>query len=713
MLAAPGTLPQRVESAYASGENDVDFSRLLSGAGTAQNDEALAELIELDGRIRISLGRSVDLERYLGAVLNLRQRPVPLDAAIDVALRALSGTGQPTEEAVHQLTERYPALAIPIREASLLGAAVWSTNGIRRQFEAASPRRLPCEFGPVLPSGQRRYELKRLLGTGAWGEVFLANDRQLAESGHEAHVAIKVLHATARDAWSRRRLVDEATKARRVVHPNVVRVLDRGVSDQDEDYIVYEYVDGGDLADWLRRRPNLSPREAARLIARISRGMQAAHSAGLVHCDLKPGNILMTSDDEPKVGDFGIAVRTDESAAIARADQGGRPLGNLAFISPEQFRAEDGSLSIPSDIYALGGILYFALTRRLPNGSTEEEIARNHDAVAGRRSPPDPRDARRDLEDDLASICMRAMAARPSDRHAAAANIADDLESWARREPIEWTFPSAPRLAWLWIRRHPALAGAVAAALAATALGAAGTLHFARQARESRAAAIDAQQTLDAVGEELSIRYEFVEASLERASEETIGLIHAYETLIGQSVLATPGLKARLWQDRIRFAAAVVARNHAQGKSDHLETLFWESALGFWLVCDDRPEEATPILERNAAAWSARLSPGDAWLTHLDFVRICAEAGVLLKTMRAAPPDDSTRARAADLALGLRQWRTAFPAGVASPVCLLAVRTLLALDGPELLADDVEAAELRQLLEDAGHAGDAPGLPSE
>src|SRR5207249_786933 len=99
----------------------------------------------------------------------------------------------------------------------------------------------------------------------------------------------------------------EATKARRVDHPNVARVLDRGVSEDDEDYLVYQYVPGGDLGQWLQKRGKWpGAREAARLTALIARGVHAAHAAGIVHCDLKPGNVLMSAEGEPLVADFGI-----------------------------------------------------------------------------------------------------------------------------------------------------------------------------------------------------------------------------------------------------------------------------------------------------------------------------------------------------------------------------------------------------------------------
>ena len=125
--------------------------------------------------------------------------------------------------------------------------------------------------------------------------------------------------------------------------------------------------------------PYVDPRQAAAFIERIARGVHAAHMAGLVHCDLKPNNVVLSVAGEPKVADFGIAIRaTDPGPAVAALDESGddEPLGNLAFMSPEQFRMEPGALTIPSDVYALGGMLYWMVTGELPNGSTPEEIRR-------------------------------------------------------------------------------------------------------------------------------------------------------------------------------------------------------------------------------------------------------------------------------------------------------------------------------------------------
>lgn len=313
------------------------------GACRGTADEALAELIETDGRTRLRDGESLSLTDYLAALPALREMPVAMDAAIDMALRSRSRASRPSPEAVASLIADHPDLESKIREAALLGQALWSTNQtayVTSRFVA----KLPCEFGQRLPDGSAPYRLLRRLGAGASGEVLLAEDLRLSEPETPAFVAIKALAAAPDDPWSRRRLVDEAAKARRVDHPNVVRALHTGVSEQGDDYIVYEHVLGVDLETWAGGRGlPLEPRVAASIMERVSRAVQAAHTAGLTHCDLKPANILMTEDGEPKVTDFGAAVRWKQGEAL-RGESG--RVGTLAFMAPEQYRLEDGARAL-------------------------------------------------------------------------------------------------------------------------------------------------------------------------------------------------------------------------------------------------------------------------------------------------------------------------------------------------------------------------------
>lgn len=296
----------------------------------------------------------------------------------------------------------------------------------------------PClsDFGP---SG--RFRLEEVVGAGASSIVYRATDRQLASEGFEPQVAIKLIRAQA-DA-SR-----EAKALRRVEHPNVVRVLECGIARDDLSYVASDYIAGGDLSDLSMPVP---PKDAAGLVSKLARAMQAVHSAGLVHCDLKPSNVLMSKAGEPMLTDFGLAHWS--------SDRSGAPRGNLAFMSPEQYYSLDTALTPPSDIYAIGGLLSYLLTGRNPHGSNAEEIKAFHES----RAVP----VLDGVPSDLEHIVRRAMDRERERRYHSAGELADDLDRWTSGEPIPWVRYSRFKSVWMWTRRHPIRALAYAALIAA------------------------------------------------------------------------------------------------------------------------------------------------------------------------------------------------------------------------------------------------------
>ncbi len=353
---------------------------------------------------------------------------------------------------------------------------------------------LPRNFGPYLADGRERYTLNRLIGVGTSGTVYAAIDRHLSELDRPAEVAIKVLGARRSDRWLARRLTEEATKARRVDHPSVVRVLDRGGEDTDAPFVVYELVKGGDLQTWFEAHARRVPvRRAVEIVAQIARGVQAAHAAGLVHSDLKPANVLIDERGEAKVADFGIAARLHrslmEEAEGASSIQASGPVGNMAFISPEQFRAEPGCFSAPADVYALGGILYYLLTGRLPNGESPADVARRHgDPIkSATLIPASPREARREVDVSLDRVCVRALARTSELRHPSASALADDLDAWLNHRPIAWQQPSQSRVFALWIRRRPAVAALCGLAAVLCIAGVVSTVYYVRVINDKNA----------------------------------------------------------------------------------------------------------------------------------------------------------------------------------------------------------------------------------
>jgi eukaryotic-like serine/threonine-protein kinase len=288
----------------------------------------------------------------------------------------------------------------------------------------------PWEMAPL---GARaavagRYSIGELLGRGGMGEVYMATDLRLDRS-----VALKKLRADlADDPAMRRRVEAEARLAARLVHPNVVTVFDSGVDD-GHPFIVMERLDGRTLRDELEDR-RLSGNEVRAVGLQILDALGAAHDIGLIHRDVKPGNVLVGSGGVWKVADFGIATSTDDDRTITRT---GELLGSPSYLAPE--RLEGRPATATSDLYSLGVLLYEAATGSRPFGEGEPlTIAmRIRD---GRHTPP--LEAEPGLDPALADAIERAMSRDPAARFASAAEMAAALRPGGA-DPAEATVPTA------------------------------------------------------------------------------------------------------------------------------------------------------------------------------------------------------------------------------------------------------------------------------
>lgn len=282
-----------------------------------------------------------------------------------------------------------------------------------------------------------RYRLHEAIGRGGMSTVYRAHDEQLDRA-----VALKRLRADPHDQHRfAARFAGEARRAASIGHPNVVALYDVG-EDADGPYIVMELVEGGDVAALLRREGRLAPERAAQLVADAAAGLQAAHEAGVIHRDVKPGNILLGPDGRGMVTDFGIARATGEDT-LTRT---GAVLGSVDYFSPEQTRGERAGPR--SDIYALGVVLYELLTGERPFRG-DSPYATAVDRL--NRPPPDPRAIQPDVPDELARIAMRAMALAPDARFPTPAALGDALLGWANRAsappPVDVPAPRARRMA--------------------------------------------------------------------------------------------------------------------------------------------------------------------------------------------------------------------------------------------------------------------------
>lgn len=276
--------------------------------------------------------------------------------------------------------------------------------------------------GPSAKPLGGRYEIIRQLGRGGMAEVFLARDLNL-----QRRVALKLLREDyIHDPAFRTRFLGEARAAANLVHSNIVTVYDFG-HHLDQYFIVMEYVDGTDLKTLLRRRGRLSVQEASDIMIQVCSGVGYAHRAGLVHCDLKPFNILITPDLRAKIADFGIA------RALASIDPGER--SELVWGSPQYFAPEQASGAAPSpasDVYSLGVMYYEMLTGRLPFEAADPELLADMHVSA---VPPNPQILNPEIPNAISRIMLKVLAKEPAARYRTADQLGQVLATFSPPEP--------------------------------------------------------------------------------------------------------------------------------------------------------------------------------------------------------------------------------------------------------------------------------------
>ncbi len=297
------------------------------------------------------------------------------------------------------------------------------------------------------------YEILGVLGRGAVGVVYKA--RQI---GLNRLVALKMLlagsHAGQRELM---RFRTEAEAVARLRHPNIVQVYEVG-EHEGLPFFSLEFIEGGSLHQKTDGKP-LPPRVAAEIVEALARAMHYAHERNIIHRDLKPANILLTSDGIPKITDFGLAKRleqTDESSKTRT----GTLMGTPSYMSPEQAAGRTRDIGPLSDQYALGAILYELLTGRPPFlGATLLETVQQ----VRTQEPVRPTLLQATTPHDLEVICLKCLQKEQSKRYANASELADDLRHFLKGEPIRARPVSLVERSWRWCRRNRRLAALYAA----------------------------------------------------------------------------------------------------------------------------------------------------------------------------------------------------------------------------------------------------------
>ncbi len=361
--------------------------------------------------------------------------------------------------------------------------------------------------GDSAPARIGRFQIRRELGRGAFGIVFLALDPAL---GRE--VALKVARPeTTVTPQFRQRFLREAQAAAALTHPNVVSVFESGEWGPIC-YIAQEYCAGPTLAAWLEQQAEPVPvAAAAALVATLAAALDYAHQHGIIHRDLKPSNVMLVPkqggdcfpasgdcvlpggekdglDFVPKIADFGLAKLLESSAAETRS---GLLLGTPGYMAPEQVEGRFGAIGPHTDIHALGVILYEMLTGRPPfAGATDVEMLKR----VALDEPARPHGLRASIPRDLEAICLKCLEKQPSRRYPTAAALADDLARFlAARPTLARPLGSFGR-AVNWARRRPAAAALLAISLMAGPAGLTGAWWYRTSFRNALGAAEQRRQ---------------------------------------------------------------------------------------------------------------------------------------------------------------------------------------------------------------------------
>ncbi len=290
------------------------------------------------------------------------------------------------------------------------------------------------------------YELLEEIGRGGQGVVYRARQKSLNRT-----VALKVIGL---GRWAStphlKRFRHEAEAAASLEHPQIVPIYEIGERD-GSCYFSMKFVEGGQL-DEVVRRERMSTRHAAELVVKIARTVQFAHERGILHRDIKPGNILLDRHGEPHLTDFGLARLIEQESTVTNSFD---VMGTPSYMAPEQAAGRTKELTAATDVYALGAVFYQMLTGQPPfaGGTTYETIR-----LVIETEPRNPRLWNPKVDVDLATICLKCLEKDQKKRYETAEALAQDVERWLRHEPIRARRAGVITRSRKWVRRNPATA---------------------------------------------------------------------------------------------------------------------------------------------------------------------------------------------------------------------------------------------------------------
>jgi eukaryotic-like serine/threonine-protein kinase len=348
------------------------------------------------------------IEEYLERAGPLSDHPqlLPELVRLDAEYRCQVGE-QPAPD---EYRRRFPHLPAEGLEAALTARTVtWPRGSIRTGGNSAS-------LVPAMPAG---FDYLAKLGDGGQGDVYKV--RETGQTGLKRVLALKMLKLGLGGPREVGRFRFEAEAVARLDHVNIVPVYTFD-EHAGRPFFTMKLMEGGSMEGRMAALRN-APRDAARLVARVARAVHHAHQRGVIHRDLKPGNILVDAQGEPHIADFGLAKSADASSSL---NLSGKVVGTFSYMAPEQARGERG-LTTAVDVYGLGAILYEALTGRPPfKGPTVVDILRQ----VAEQPPVPPGSIHSQADQDLEAVCLKCLQKNPKDRYPSAAAVAEDLECY-------------------------------------------------------------------------------------------------------------------------------------------------------------------------------------------------------------------------------------------------------------------------------------------
>ncbi len=611
-----------VEIAEKFPDRSIPLDKIFIDAQQAESDEIVEAMYVIASR-RLNAGHPIEINELTDSIPFIIEDDAVRDAAVEISIRGLTSSGVSHEKALETILN---ATSSSVPESKVIESDKVSellresVTGVQQSID-----QLPAQFGRKGHCGDTRYELRRILGSGNQGTVYEATDRVFQEDGLPSLVALKIFHSDSDPDRSRK----EGARARRVRHKNLARVIDQGESDDGKSYVAYELIEGQPLDAWVKqRRTPLTTRQACKIVIDLARGVQSAHSAGVIHRDIKPTNILINRDDEPVITDFGIAYAVSSDPKLC-SHYGTR--GSLAFMAPEQFdQISDGSM--PSvDVYALGGILYWLMTGKFPNGDTVGEALT---WLEERNEGGPKRIDDWEVDHRLQCIIYRALAVESSERYPSPGMIAQDLEDYLSFRSLPWLDRSVLVKTKLFVRRNPFVVVLYVLILLSVGVGIGGWVNSRANIRYERAQA-ETALSIERLNAKVELEQDRVEQVKERTTIANI-LVKAWSDSIkvGQDksltasnllflhLISTSGLldndplyAEKILTRRIEVAEEYIASVDVEQGSP-IQQALWHEMLGMWYQSEDILKSKSHLLV--ALSLIEEFAPADtAWRDRL------------------------------------------------------------------------------------------------